>query len=124
MLRIYVLNSLVALSKQQRDDGKLTVKPASCLIEGFADEVGWELGFELLASLMRVTPLGKRHRARIVPTVDDFGDALHATAGFERRIVSHGVDVGLMNLKVIRQLRMLLLGLGPDLGAFDAGLRQ
>ena len=70
-------------------------EPASCLVNAFGDEVGREVALEMLAVLERVMPLGKWHRARIEPNVDELGSALHrpATLTRERHSVGYWVVI-------------------------------
>ena len=110
--------------EQHRADRQQAVEPAAGLIQGFADEVGGELVLEPLAVGVGIAPLGERHRAGVVPAVDDFRDALHAAGRIEWRLVSHRVDVRLVHLQVVRQFRLGGLGLFPHLDALHARLGQ
>ena len=68
---------LCLFGEQQRADREQAVEPTASLVECLTDEVCRELFFELLFALMRIAPLSERHRATVVPTVDDFRDPLH-----------------------------------------------
>src|SRR4051812_39937120 len=70
-------------AEEHRGNRELAVEPAAGLVEGFADEVGGKLFLELFLTRVRIAPLGERHRAAVVPAVDDFGDTLHPRAGGE-----------------------------------------
>ena len=81
------------LIEKQGGNGEQGVKPAAGLVDGFADEVGGEVGFESFAVFKGVVPLGEGHSAGIEPAVDDFGDAMHNFAAFFAG-ESNGVDIG------------------------------
>ena len=56
------------------------IEPAARLVDGLADVIGRELGFELLLILERIVPLRHRHRARVKPDVDQVRHARHLAA--------------------------------------------
>ena len=73
-----------ALIEYQSTDCHQRVEPAASLVDRLGDEICGVGGFKLLdrAGLMRVSPLGKWHCARVVPTVDDFIDSNHGLGTF------------------------------------------
>ena len=77
----------------------------------------WPLKLLVRAGLVRIAPLGERHRAGVEPAVDHFGHAAHPGARGLGRIVGDGVDVRLVDLQVVGQLGILPLGLLPHFGA-------
>ena len=68
--------------EHRRRDGQERVKPATGLVDPFADVIRDRVRLELLGVLERIVPLCHRHRARVEPGIDHLGGALHrATAG-------------------------------------------
>ena len=63
-------------------DGEQRVEPASRLVDGLADELGRDGEALSPSPLRREAPLGRRHRARIEPGVDDGLDAARLPAAF------------------------------------------
>ena len=102
---------------EHRADGEQAIEPTSRLVDGFADEVRWELIAELFPALMRVAPLSKRHRSRIEPAVDDFRNAAHSRIDGKGALISHRVDVGTVDLQVVRQLGIGLFRIQPNFRA-------
>ena len=97
-----LVSGAVELQNAFRHQG---VEPAARLVDGFGDEVGREGAlafFDAATEVGVVAPLRERHRARVVPRVDDLGDAcgLHAALGLgagDRDLVdgrAMRVDVG------------------------------
>ena len=72
------------LVKEHRADGQLAVEPSASLVQRFTNEVRRKLAFEGFGILMRVSPLREGHGAAVVPTIDDLGDATHASPGRKR----------------------------------------
>src|SRR5947208_1792794 len=70
--------------------------------------------------LAPISPLRERHRATVVPAVDDLGHAAHLSAGGEGGVVSDCIDIGLMDLQVVREARLGFLSGVPDFGAGNA----
>ena len=89
------------LVKEQRRDGDERIEPTARLIDCLGDEVRREAALKDFLVLERIVPLRKRHRAGVEPAVDDLGHAVHllAALGAADR---HGVDVGAMQLKLLR----------------------
>ena len=110
------------LVEEHRADRKLAIEPTASLVECFADEVGWKLVLERLGIFVGVSPLRKGHGTAVVPAIDDFGDASHARAGFEWRVVMNGIDVRFVDTQVIDQFWVLGFGLKPDFCAGNARL--
>ena len=63
-----------ALLEHQRADRHQRVEPAARLVDRLADELRRVGGLELLLVPVRRAPLGERHRAGVVPGVDDLAD--------------------------------------------------
>ena len=55
----------------------LGIEPSPCLVDGFGDEIGWELILEQILVLEGVMPLGDRHSAGVEPGINDFGNPAH-----------------------------------------------
>ena len=89
------------LVEEQRRNGDERVEPAARLIDRLRDEVRREAALENLLVLKRIVPLGKGHRARIEPAVDDLGHAVHLPAAF-RAADRHAIDVGSVQLQRFR----------------------
>src|SRR4051812_25462034 len=66
-------------------DGHERVEPAAGLVDRLGDELRGILALELFVVAMRCAPLRERHRARVVPRVDDLGDALHRRTALRAR---------------------------------------
>src|SRR5699024_4744459 len=64
----------VAVEHQRRHRHQ-RIEPASGLIDGLTDVLGWKRLFELgsRSGRVRITPLRERHGSRVEPRVDDFG---------------------------------------------------
>ena len=73
------------LVEHQFADGHQGVEPAAGLIDRLADEVRRVALVKDLSVLVRVPPLSKRHRTRVVPDVDDFGDTFSIGAAVRAR---------------------------------------
>ena len=72
--------------EEQRRLGEQREEPAACLIHALADEIRGVRVLERLLVLEGIVLLRKGHRARVVPGVDDLGDAVHdAAACFARQ---------------------------------------
>ena len=95
---------VILLAEQERTYGELAVEPAAGLIERFTDEVGRELRLKLFRAAIgnRISPLGERHCAGVVPAVNHLRHTLHPSALRKRRVVLDGVDVRLVNPQVVR----------------------
>ncbi len=63
------------LVEDQRADRHQRVEPAAGLVDGLGDELRRVTALEQLLVLVRVAPLRERHRARVVPGVDDLRHA-------------------------------------------------
>ncbi len=63
------------LVEHQGADGHQRVEPAAGLVDRLGDELRRVPALEQLLVLVRVAPLRERHRARVVPGVDDLGHA-------------------------------------------------
>src|SRR6476660_4883495 len=99
---LFIIAFRFPLSEQHRANRQLAIKPAASLVESFGDEVRRELLMELFARRWRtifspIAPLSERHRAAVVPAVDDFGHTAHLCAGGEGGVVGDRVDVRLMD---------------------------
>ncbi len=65
--------AVTGLVEDERADRHQCVEPATGLIDRLGNEVGRIRIRKLLAGHMRIPELRERHRARVVPPVDDFG---------------------------------------------------
>ncbi len=61
-------------------DGQQRVKPASGLVDTFADVVDWEVLLQLLSSSERVMPLCEESATRVEPAVHHVGLPNHLAA--------------------------------------------
>ena len=91
------------------------VEPSACLVDSFRDEACRELGLEEVLVLERIVVLCKWHRARIKPTVDNFGHAVHLAAAV-RAGKLNAVDERLVKLDIVRAIcrHCLQFFLGTD----------
>ena len=75
------------------------IEPAARLVNGLGDEVGREAALKLLLVFKRIMPLCERHRAGVIPAVDDFLLAVHVAAAL--RAGQHDViDIRAMQLDI------------------------
>ncbi len=85
----------------------------------------WSANLLRGARLVRIAPLGEGHGAGVEPAVDHFADAAHALAGGLGRVVGDGVDVGLVDLEVLGEFGVGLLGAFSQTSVpCDAGLGE
>ena len=109
-------------NRQQR------VEPAAGLVDGFGDEVRREAALKLLLVLKRIVPLRERHRAGIVPAVDNLFFAVHFAAAL--RAGQHDiVDIRAVQLdvrvNVVTEANQLLAATDDvDMTAFAGPDRQ
>ena len=68
-------------------DGEERVKPAPCLVDGFADIVHGERAIKLVFVLKRIVPLGERSATRVEPAVHDVGLPYHLSRATARGAV-------------------------------------
>ncbi len=97
--------------EQDRSQGHQGVEPAARLVERFGDEIRREVTLEQILVFKGVVPLGKRHRSGVKPAVDHLADPGHLAAAFFAAQVDL-VDVGLMQLDVVRAVVRQALQLG------------
>ena len=90
------------LFEQVRADRMQGVEPPPGLVDSFRDEVGREGMFEDVFVLERVVPLGKRHRPRVEPDIDDLRYARHRASALA--LESHLIHVRLVEVERIRQV--------------------
>ncbi len=88
--------------EQQRGNGQQRVKPTARLIHRLGNEIGGERLLEHLFVFERIVVLRKRHTARIEPTVDHFGRAVHHAAAFASK--RHFVHIRFVQFYVALQL--------------------
>ncbi len=93
---VFISGSFV---KEGRCDEE-AVEPAARLIDRFAYEIAGEVLVELILVFKWIVPLGRVHRARIEPAVDDFRDALHFSAAI-RTFYIYVIDVRLVQLDIV-----------------------
>ena len=107
------------LAVHEGADGQQGIEPSARLVDGLTDEVGRKRVRQpfLGALRVRVTPLRERHAARVEPHVDHLGHPPHTGRRVLGALVRDRVDVGLVHLQVVRQVRGRRLGLLPRLAA-------
>ena len=76
-----------------------SIEPAAGLVYGFTDEIRRERLIEQIFVFKRIVILRERHRAGIVPAVDNFGSAVHSTAA--RTLPRDFIHIRLMKLYVL-----------------------
>ena len=95
-------NDDVLVGRLIEDEGRdrhQRIEPAAGLVDGLADEVSGEVLLKDILVLKGVVPLGKGHRARVKPAVDDLGGAAHLLAAL-RAGNDHLVNEGAVKLDV------------------------
>ena len=112
------------VAEHQRADREQAVEPATCLVDGFTDEVRRKLRFEFLGLSVGEAKLSEWHRTGIEPTVDDFRDAFHFRTGSKRRVIRDRVDVWLVYSQIVGQVGVRSFRFVPNVGALDARLCQ
>ncbi len=80
-----------------------------------AGNCAWNCFAALAAVLAAVSPLGERHRAGVVPAVDHLRHAAHPRTFRERRVVGDRVDVRLVDVEIVGQVRASSPSLRPRL---------
>ncbi len=107
------------LVEDEGADRHQRVEPAARLVDGLRDELRRVALLEDLLVLVRVAPLRERHRARVVPGVDD----LRHADRFEGAALRGAGEGDVVDVRAVRvQVRVVLAGQLAQLGArADAG---